>query len=114
MAYTTSRSANKREATQSGAAANVLNYIAAGFIAMVAPTALCNIFFIHPNFLGRVELFGFNLTVFAHLIVIVLVMIGIALLCLIPYAILEKPHLDKLVQNEDRGWTREDAETSGL
>ena len=51
---------------------------------------------------------------FAHAIVIALVMIATALILLIPYAILEKPHLDKLAQAEDQGWTREDAETSGL
>lgn len=114
IAYRTSRSANNREATQSGGLANVFNYLAAGLIAMIAPTALCSIFFIHPDFMGRVEVFNFNITVFVHLVIIVLAMITLALVCLIPYAILEKPYRERLAQNEDRGWTREDAETSGL
>lgn len=114
IAYRTAQSSNNREQTQSGAVAKGLNFIAAGLIAMLAPTVLCNLFFIHPDFLGRVEIAGFNLTTFAHVIVIALVMITLALVCLIPYAILEKPHLDKLARQDDQGWTREDAETSGL
>lgn len=114
VAYRTAQSSNNREQTQSGAVAKGLNFIAAGFIAMLAPTVLCNLFFIHPDFLGRVEIAGFNLTTFAHVIVIALGMIALALVCLVPYAILEKPHLDKLARQDDQGWTREDAETSGL
>lgn len=114
IAYRTAQSSNNREQTQSGAVAKGLNFIAAGLIAMLAPTVLCNLFFIHPDFLGRVEIAGFNLTTFAHVIVIALGMIALALVCLIPYAILEKPHLDKLARQDDQGWTREDAETSGL
>ena len=37
-----------------------------------------------------------------------------ALIFMLIYAVLEKPALDKLANQEDRGWTREDAETSGL
>ena len=114
IAYRTSQSANNREKTQSGGIANVFNFVASGLIAMLAPTVLCSIFFIHPDFLGEVNLGGVNLTVFAHAILIALTMIGVALILLVPYAILEKPHLDKLAQSEDKGWTREDAETSGL
>lgn len=114
IAYRTAQSSNNREQTQSGAIAKGLNFVAAGLIAMLAPTVLCNLFFIHPDFLGRVEIAGFNITTFAHVIVIALGMIALALVCLIPYAILEKPHLDKLARQDDQGWTREDAETSGL
>ncbi len=114
VAYRTAQSSNNREQTHGGSIAKGFNFIAAGLIAMLAPTVLCNLFFIHPNFLGRVEIAGFNLTTFANVIVIALVMIALALLCLIPYAILEKPHLDKISKQEDQGWTREDAETSGL
>lgn len=114
IAYRTSQSANNREKTHSGGIANVFNFVAAGLIAMLAPTVLCSIFFIHPDFLGEVTLGGFNLTVLAHAVLIAVTMIIVALILLIPYAILEKPHLAKLAQKEDKGWTREDAETSGL
>lgn len=114
VAYRTSQSANNREKTQSGGIANVLNFLASGLIAMLAPTVLCSIFFIHPDFLGTIAPFGFNITAFAHAILIALGMVGLGILLLIPYAILEKPHIDRIAQQEDTGWTREDAETSGL
>jgi len=114
IAYRTAQSSNNREKTHSGAIANALNFVTAGLIAMLAPTVLCNIIFIHPEFLGQVTLGGFNLTAFAHALLIALIMIALALILLIPYAILEKPHLNRLADSEDKGWTREDAETSGL
>lgn len=114
IAYRTSQSANNREKTHSGGIANVFNFVASGLIAMLAPTVLCNVIFIRPDFLGDVNLGGFDLTVFAHAILIALTMVSSAIILLIPYAILEKPHLNKLAQVEDKGWTREDAETSGL
>ncbi|MEO1287497.1 MAG: hypothetical protein AAFV93_06985 [Chloroflexota bacterium] len=114
VATLTARSANNREATQSGGVANIFNFLASGLIAMIAPVALCSIFFIHPNFLGQVRLFGINMTTFAHVVLIVLLMVGAAIVLLIPYAMLEKPHLNRIAQQEDKGWTREDAETSGL
>lgn len=114
LAYRTAQSANNREKTHSNGVANVFNTIASGLVAMVAPTVLCSIFFIHPNFLGRVEIAGLNLTVLVHAVVIAFAMILAAIICLIPYAILEKPYLDEIQQREDKGWTREDAEASGL
>jgi hypothetical protein len=114
VAYTTSRSSNKREKLHGGTSSQILNYLASGLIAMIAPTVLCNVFFIHPNFLGTIAPFGWNLTAFAHALVIALVMIALALLLLMPLAATEKPYLDKLAKREDKGWTKEDAETSGL
>lgn len=117
LAYTTSRSSNKREKIHGGTPSQALNYLASGFLAMLAPTALCNIFFIHPNFLAPIlpflheGSFFFTLT---HVLVIALSMIGVALLLLIPFGAIEKPFLDKLAKQEDKGWTKEDAETSGL
>jgi len=114
LAYTTSRSSNKREKIHGGAVSQVTNYLASGLLAMLAPTVLCNLFFIHPDFLGTVAPFGWNITPFAHAIVIALTMVATALLLLIPFAITEKPFLDRLANQEDKGWTKEDAETSGL
>ncbi|MGJ3238980.1 MAG: hypothetical protein ACFE0Q_09785 [Anaerolineae bacterium] len=114
VAFTTARSANQRETIHSGPIAKLFNYLASGLIAMLAPTVLCSIFFIHPNFLGQVVIAGVNITVFVHAVLIALTMITLALILLVPFAILEKPHRDRLKQAEDRGWTRKDAETSGL
>jgi uncharacterized membrane protein len=117
IAYTTSRSSNKREKLHGGTPSLVLNYLASGLLAMLAPTVLCNVIFIHPNFLAPILPFlheGSFFFTLAHLLVIVLVMVGLALLLLMPLAAIEKPFLDKLARQEDKGWTKEDAETSGL
>jgi hypothetical protein len=114
IAYTTSRSSNKREKIYGGAVSQVSHYFAAGLIAMLAPTVLCNVFFIHPDFLGTIMLGSLNLTAFIHAVLIALLMLGTALVFLMPFALSEKPHLDKVVKQADKGWTKEDAETSGL
>lgn len=113
----TAQGSNNREKIQGGTVAKVGNYVASAMIAMLAPTVLCNIFFIHPTFLGETVLMpglGWNITKLAHVVVIAVVMIAIAFIFLLPYALAEKPALDKLKNQEDKGWTREDAETSGL
>jgi hypothetical protein len=72
---------------------------------------------LHPSLLGEEILLpglGWNITKLAHVVLIAVVMIAIAFIFLIPYAFAEKPALDKLAKQEDRGWTKEDAETSGL
>jgi hypothetical protein len=117
LGYTTSRSSNNREKIHGGTPSQILNYLASGIMAMLAPTVLCNIFFIHPNFLQPVLPFlheGSFFFTLAHIVVIVLLMVGTALLLLMPFGAIEKPFLDKLAQREDKGWTKEDAETSGL
>jgi Tfp pilus assembly protein PilO len=75
------------------------------------------LFFIHPTFLGaaiHVPVLGWDITEFAHAITVAVVLLVVALVCLIAYALAEKPYLDRLAQEADKGWTREDAETSGL
>lgn len=117
-AYLTARSSINKEKIHGGAASQLLNYLASGLIAMLAPTVLCNVIFIHPDFLKPILPFldsspGFIVT-FVHLLAIVLLMVGIALLLLMLMAMIEKPLLDKVAPKEDKGWTKEDAETSGL
>jgi hypothetical protein len=117
IGYMTARGSNNREKIHGGAVAHIGNYVASAMIAMIAPTVLCNIFFIHPIFLGEEILFpglGWDVSKLAHILLIAVVMVGTALIFLIPYAIAEKPKLEAIKQQEDRGWTKEDAETSGL
>lgn len=114
LGYRTALSANKQEEIHSGDLAKLLNYVAAALIATVAPTVICNVLFIHPNFLGEVRLFNINFTTLVHALLIAFLMTVTALILLMVYAILEKPHIDSIAEQEDRGWTREDAETSGL
>jgi hypothetical protein len=78
---------------------------------------LCTLFVIHPTFLGeevRLPVLGWDVTELAHAFTVALVLILLAIAVLIPYALQEKPELDRLAEQEDKGWTREDAETSGL
>lgn len=114
LGYTTLQSVEKRDAKAGNPLARVFNYLAAGIVAMVAPTVLCNVFVIQPEFLGSIAPLGIDLTELVHALLIAFIMIGIAIALLVPYAVLEKPRLDELAQREDRGWTREDAESSGL
>lgn len=114
LGYTTLQSVEKRDAPAGNPLARVCNYLAAGIVAMVAPTVLCNVFFIQPDFMGEIVPLGINLTELIHALLIAVIMILVAIALLVPYAMLEKPRLDALAQREDRGWTREDAESSGL
>lgn len=117
----TAQGSSNREKIHGGAMSQIGNYVASAMIAMLAPTVLCNIFFIHPTFLATflgeeilMPGLGWNVTKLAHVVVIAVVMIAIAIIFLLPYALAEKPQLEKLKQQEDKGWTREDAESSGL
>lgn len=117
VSYKTAQSSNNREKIQGGAMSQIGNYVASAMIPMLAPVVLCNIFFIHPTFLGEEILLpglAWNVTKLTHVVFIAVTMVGIALIFLLPYAMAEKPKLDALKRQEDRGWTREDAETSGL
>lgn len=115
--YFTARNANNREPVHSGSVAKIGNYAASAILTALAPTVICTLFFIRPTFLGdeiRLPVLGWDATEFAHAITVALTLVALAMAFLIPYALAEKPHLDRLAQQEDKGWTREDAETSGL
>jgi len=104
--YFVARTANNHEEIQGGAIAQVSNYLASALLVAMAPTVLCAVLVIHPTFI-------FGSTILSA-IFIALVLVGTALVLLLPYALTEKPHIDRKPQQEDQGWTREDAETSGL
>lgn len=104
--YYVARSAARREAVHGGALGHAANYAASALLIAIAPTVLCSVLVIHPTFIA-------NSTILSAVFIAV-VMIVLALLFLLPYAALAKPTLDKLTQQEDTGWTEEDARTSGL
>lgn len=115
--FYTARSSAQRETIHSGGISSILNYLASALLIALAPSVLCTLFVLHPTFLGEEILLpglGWDVTEFAHAIAVALAILSTALLLLLPYAILEKPFLEQIMQKEDRGWTREDAETSGL
>ncbi len=101
------RTANSHEKIEGGPIAQASNYLASAILIAMAPTVLCAVLVIHPTFI-------LNSTILSA-IVIAMIMVGIALVLLLPYALLEKPHVQRQQQQQDdKGWTREDAETSGL
>jgi glucan phosphoethanolaminetransferase (alkaline phosphatase superfamily) len=104
--YFVARNANQHEEIQGGALAQASNYLASAILVAMAPTVLCAVLVIHPTFV-------LNSTILSA-IFIALVMVSIALIMLLPYALAEKPHIERRNIQEDKGWTREDAETSGL
>jgi hypothetical protein len=115
--YFTARVANSREPIRSSGVASVGNYVASAILTALAPTVLCTLFFIRPTFLGdaiHLPVLGWEVTEFTHAITVALTLLVLALVSLIPYALAEKPEIDRLAGQEDKGWTREDAQTSGL
>lgn len=95
----TARSSIQREAIHGGPIARASNYISAALMAALTPTVLCSITV-------------FELGLWALLIAVVMVIL--AVVALIPYAIVELPAMQATAAREDRGWTEEDARTSGL
>jgi hypothetical protein len=115
--YFAARTANSREPLHTGGIAVVGNYVASAILAALAPTVLCTLFVIRPTFLGteiHLPILGWEVTELAHGVFVAITLMVLALLFLSLYAIAEKPHLDRLTQREDKGWTKEDAEKSGL
>lgn len=104
--YFVARTANNHESVQGGPIAQASSYLASAIMIAMAPTVLCAVLVIHPTFiLGSTILSA---------IAIAMTMVGIALVMLLPYALAERPHFKQQHSKEDAGWTREDAETSGL
>ncbi|QPC80987.1 hypothetical protein G4Y79_14875 [Phototrophicus methaneseepsis] len=98
--YFTSRSSQKREAIYSGPIAQVFHYLASSLLCTLTPTILVSVIVLHVGFIRAV--------------LIALAMFILALILLLPYALLEKPAIEDREKQDDRGWTREDAISSGL
>jgi hypothetical protein len=109
-----SRKSERSEKVYGGAVGRVTHYLASALVIAMAPTVLCSVFFIHPEFLGKITLFGLNLTAFVHALLIAAAMVLVALGLLLIHAIAARPQLDRVVPEKDRGWTAEDARKSGL
>lgn len=94
------RSSSKREAILSGSPATIFHYLANAIMSVVTLTVLASVFVL------RLEL----LTI----VVVIVGMVAISLVLLMIYAAFEKPAIEKKKLEDDRGWTEEDARTSGL
>ncbi len=103
------RNSVQRQAIHSGPA-RIMHYLAASTMTAVTPTVLLNLIVMRIGFLPVV---GEHWNVILSTVVIVLAMVASTLFFLVLHAILEKPYLGQ-VSAVDRGWTEEDARTSGL
>jgi hypothetical protein len=80
--------------------ARFFHYVACGILASVTPFVLSSVFVLHLPLLQAV------LTAVSFF--------AVALVMLIPFAFFEKPYVEEAKRAKDRGWTAQDAKTSGL
>jgi hypothetical protein len=105
-----SRHSQSRQPILGGPVARALNYAASALLISLAPTMLTMIFIVHPAplYIGDTRL--------PPLVVLVLIAVGLmggALLLLLPYGAIEASAKAPVIE-EDRGWTEQDARSSGL
>ena len=105
-----SRHSQSRQPIHGGPVARVLNYAASALLISLAPTMLTMIFIVHPDplYIGDTRLPPILL-----LVVIAVGLMGSALLLLLPYGMIEAAAKTPITE-EDRGWTEQDARSSGL
>jgi uncharacterized membrane protein (DUF485 family) len=100
--FLTARSSNKREKIYGGLLAQVFHYIGAGSFVAVLPVVLTSLIVGGGFKLAFPMGVGFLVT---------------SLVALVVFAIFERPALEaakRKIKTEDRGWTKEDAISSGL
>lgn len=97
----TAASSNRRRKVRGGVLSHAFNWLASALFVSILPAVLLSIFVLHLPII-RILLTAVSL-------------LGLSYLSLLVYALFEKPALDRLPpEEEDRGWTAEDARTSGL
>jgi hypothetical protein len=100
LGYFTARSSNRREKIYGGTAAQIFHYIGAGLFAATPPTVLLTLI-LGGEFLQAV------LTAVAFL--------AVSYGCLVAFAVIERPLYEaEQRKKQERGWTEQDARTSGL
>lgn len=104
-----SKHSQSRKPILGGPVARVLNYAASALLISLAPTACVMVTIIHP---APLYVGDTRIPPFIPLIGLLLGMMGLALLLLLPYAIIEPA--PKAKNDDDRGWTEQDARSSGL
>lgn len=98
----TARSSRRHEPIHNDSPfANFCHYLACAFLTAMTPAILTSIFIFHLGLFGALAV---GVVLFAG-----------GYLLLIPYAMIEQPAAaSALSARQERGWTREDAEQSGL
>jgi hypothetical protein len=100
--FLTARSSNRREKIYGGLLAQIFHYIGAGSFVAVLPVVLTSLI------VGG----GFKLA-----FPLGIGFLATSLIALVVFAIFERPALEaakRTLEAEDRGWTKEDAISSGL
>ncbi|MCU0513976.1 MAG: hypothetical protein MUE40_15575 [Anaerolineae bacterium] len=108
----TARSSNKREKLRGGAVARFFHFSACALMAALTPAVLVMAVFMHPEW---VTIGGISIAPIVQMLGIAVALAALAVLLLIPYALLEQPARAAWEQQQiDQGWTEKDARTSGL
>jgi hypothetical protein len=95
---TVARGSEKAQKIEGGQPARMLHFLACVVLASIAPSVMCQVLVLHTGSAFWTAL----------------VMIGILFVLLLAYAAFELPAKAKIKKKEDKGWTAEDARTSGL
>jgi hypothetical protein len=108
----TANSSNKRDKLYGNQITRFFHYLSCSLMAALTPAVLVMALFMHPEW---VTIAGISFSPLVQMLgLAVLTAIG-AILCLIPYALLEKPAADAAKRKKDeQGWTAKDAKESGL
>jgi hypothetical protein len=106
----TARSSSKREKILGGTTAQALHFIASCLLVAVLPTVLVSVFVLRPEW---TTIAGLSVAPFVQIVGIAFGLTALAFIVLLVYAAVERPALQQ-VKTIERGWTKEDATTSGL
>lgn len=96
----TARSSNRRQRIQSGTIAKAFHYISCSVMAGLTPTVLTSVIILEVPVLAALGT--------------AVIMVGIAVILLMPFAMYEKPAIEEAQRAADTGWTEADARASGL
>lgn len=97
-----------------GVISRATNFLASALLVAIAPSVLCTLFVFQPNWLGELR-FIFDWADLLEALFIAVIMTGLALALLLVQARFEQDATRGMrTQTEDRGWTEEDARSSGL
>jgi uncharacterized protein YneF (UPF0154 family) len=99
IGYVIARRTEEKSPIHGGTMAWLCNYVASALIVSLPLTVILSIFVLDMRA--------------AQVIIMAIGLITLAFIVLVVYAMFEKPHVKQALQ-EDRGWTEEDARSSGL
>lgn len=112
LGWRVNRHSIQREPVYGGWPAILFNFLSAAFFAAIFPTVCMSVLVLHPD---MVEIAGI---IFNPIILIVVIFAILSLVSALLFAIVERAPLEQAqkekAKREGRGWTEQDAKTSGL